>query len=134
MYTKKREKIALNFDSSFILFYSLFPFLYVLPEKFYLVLALLRDTFKLLKKYRITHEYYSGEGYSYTKSILVEFNLLQVGIIHAINKLQSDLPNLNLAVSLHAPVQNIRCQIMPAARAFPLAKLMDALRTYQKNR
>lgn len=56
-----------------------------------------------------------------------------VGIIHAINKLQSDLPNLNLAVSLHAPVQDIRCQIMPAARAFPLEKLMDTLRTYQTN-
>nr|KJB32246.1 hypothetical protein B456_005G231500 [Gossypium raimondii] len=56
-----------------------------------------------------------------------------VGIIHAINKLHSDLPGLNLAVSLHAPVQEIRCQIMPSARAFPLEKLMTALQTYQKN-
>ncbi|KAL9271506.1 Ribosomal RNA large subunit methyltransferase N-like protein [Drosera capensis] len=56
-----------------------------------------------------------------------------VGIIHAINKLQCDLPNLNLAVSLHAPVQDIRCQIMPSARAFPLDKLMDTLKLYQKN-
>ncbi|XP_076919213.1 uncharacterized protein LOC143579922 [Bidens hawaiensis] len=55
-----------------------------------------------------------------------------VGIIHAINKFHDDLPNLNLAVSLHAPVQDIRCQIMPAARAFPLGKLMDALAAYQK--
>ncbi|KAA8545776.1 hypothetical protein F0562_020773 [Nyssa sinensis] len=56
-----------------------------------------------------------------------------VGIIHAIKKIQSDMPNLNLAVSLHAPVQDIRCQIMPAARAFPLEKLMDTLQEYQKN-
>ncbi|KAE8670010.1 Radical SAM superfamily protein isoform 3 [Hibiscus syriacus] len=56
-----------------------------------------------------------------------------VGIIHAINKLHSDLPGLNLAVSLHAPVQEIRCQIMPSARAFPLEKLMTALQTYQNN-
>ncbi|CAL5377491.1 unnamed protein product [Camellia sinensis] len=56
-----------------------------------------------------------------------------VGIIHAIKKLQNDIPNLNLAVSLHAPVQDIRCQIMPAARAFPLERLMDTLREYQKN-
>ncbi|EEF34915.1 catalytic, putative [Ricinus communis] len=56
-----------------------------------------------------------------------------VGVIHAINKLQRDLPGLNLAVSLHAPVQDIRCHIMPAARAFPLEKLMDALQVYQKN-
>ncbi|KAK6945986.1 Radical SAM [Dillenia turbinata] len=55
-----------------------------------------------------------------------------VGIINAINKLQNDLPNLNLAVSLHAPVQDVRCQIMPAARAFPLDRLMEALRLYQK--
>ncbi|KAM6558300.1 hypothetical protein CsatA_027539 [Cannabis sativa] len=55
-----------------------------------------------------------------------------VGIVHAINKLYSDLPGLNLAVSLHAPVQDIRCQIMPAARAFPLVKLMDSLQQYQK--
>ncbi|WRX15587.1 Radical SAM - like 4 [Theobroma cacao] len=56
-----------------------------------------------------------------------------VGIIHAINKLHSDLPGLNLAVSLHAPVQEIRCQIMPSARAFSLEKLMTALQAYQKN-
>ncbi|AEE76269.1 Dual-specificity RNA methyltransferase RlmN [Arabidopsis suecica] len=56
-----------------------------------------------------------------------------VGIVHAINKLHNDLPGVSLAVSLHAPVQEIRCQIMPAARAFPLQKLMDALQTFQKN-
>lgn len=55
-----------------------------------------------------------------------------VGIIHAINQLHNDVPNINLAVSLHAPVQDIRCQIMPAARAFPLERLMDALQAYQK--
>lgn len=56
-----------------------------------------------------------------------------VGIIHAISKLQKDIPNLNLAVSLHAPVQDIHCQIMPAARAFPLDRLMNTLREYQIN-
>lgn len=56
-----------------------------------------------------------------------------VGIIHAINKLHFDIPNVNLAVSLHAPVQDIRCRIMPAARAFPLERLMAALQEYQKN-
>ncbi|XP_071726241.1 uncharacterized protein [Rutidosis leptorrhynchoides] len=55
-----------------------------------------------------------------------------VGIIHAINKFHGDLPNLNLAVSLHAPLQEIRCKIMPAARAFPLEKLMNSLAEYQK--
>nr|TKV97600.1 hypothetical protein SEVIR_9G505100v2 [Setaria viridis] len=54
-----------------------------------------------------------------------------VGIVHAINKFHNDLPHVNLAVSLHAPDQDIRCQIMPAARAFPLEKLMNALQSYQ---
>ncbi|KAG8073905.1 hypothetical protein GUJ93_ZPchr0006g41367 [Zizania palustris] len=54
-----------------------------------------------------------------------------VGIIHSINKFNNDLPNINLAVSLHAPDQDIRCHIMPAARAFPLAKLMNSLQSYQ---
>lgn len=56
-----------------------------------------------------------------------------VGVIHCINNLKNDLPNVNLAVSLHAPLQEVRCQIMPAARAFPLGKLMDALRAYQEH-
>ncbi|XP_052192689.1 uncharacterized protein LOC127801515 isoform X2 [Diospyros lotus] len=56
-----------------------------------------------------------------------------VGITHAIKKLHGDIPNLNLAVSLHAPVQDIRCQIMPAARAFPLERLMETLHEYQKS-
>ncbi|AES93573.1 putative 23S rRNA (adenine(2503)-C(2))-methyltransferase [Medicago truncatula] len=55
-----------------------------------------------------------------------------VGIIHSINKLHNDVPGLNLAVSLHAPAQDIRCQIMPAARAFPLEKLMASLQEYQR--
>ncbi|XP_061354550.1 uncharacterized protein LOC133299130 [Gastrolobium bilobum] len=62
---------------------------------------------------------------------LKRITISTVGIIHAINKLHNDLPGLNLAVSLHAPAQDIRCQIMPAARAFPLEKLMDSLQEYQ---
>ncbi|RDX99025.1 rlmN, partial [Mucuna pruriens] len=63
---------------------------------------------------------------------LKRITISTVGIIHAINKLHNDLPGLNLAVSLHAPAQDIRCQIMPAARAFPLEKLMDSLQEYQR--
>ncbi|KAL7119123.1 hypothetical protein ACP275_02G043900 [Erythranthe tilingii] len=62
-----------------------------------------------------------------------KITLSTVGIIHAISKLHKDLPGINLAVSLHAPLQEIRCQIMPAARAFPLEKLMNTLREYQTN-
>ncbi|CAI9294132.1 unnamed protein product [Lactuca saligna] len=65
---------------------------------------------------------------------LKKITVSTVGTIHAINKLHGDLQNINLAVSLHAPVQDIMFQIMPATRAFPLEKLMNALAEYQKKR
>ncbi|PKA59897.1 23S rRNA (adenine2503-C2)-methyltransferase [Apostasia shenzhenica] len=55
-----------------------------------------------------------------------------VGIINAIKKFNGNLPSVNLAVSLHAPDQETRCQIMPSARAFPLGRLIEALLEYQK--
>jgi hypothetical protein len=42
-------------------------------------------------------------------------------------RLSDELPNVNLAFSLHAPNQDIRVKIVPAARSFPLWKLMDAV-------
>lgn len=57
-----------------------------------------------------------------------------VGIIPKILSLKSDLPNVNLAISLHAPTQELRCQIVPAARAFPLPKLISALDCYLSER
>lgn len=39
---------------------------------------------------------------------------------------------VKLAVSLHAPTDEIRNQIMPVNRKFPLAVLMEACREYQK--
>ena len=41
-----------------------------------------------------------------------------------------DLPGVSLAVSLHAPNQELRQSIVPSARAYPLPKLMAALETY----
>ncbi|KAI3931892.1 hypothetical protein MKW98_012302 [Papaver atlanticum] len=55
-----------------------------------------------------------------------------VGIIPAIKKLHDDLPSVNLAVSLHAPDQKLRCQIMPTAASFSLDKLMDSLHVFQQ--
>eukprot|EP00249_Psilotum_nudum_P016703 c25955_g1_i1 orf=118-1266(+) len=57
-----------------------------------------------------------------------------VGIIPRILSLKEDLPDVNLAVSLHAPTQELRCQIVPAAQAFPLSKIMGALDTYCNER
>lgn len=40
---------------------------------------------------------------------------------------------VKLAVSLHAPNDEIRDQIMPINKAYPLKKLIEACKTYQKN-
>ena len=45
-------------------------------------------------------------------------------------QLVDDLPGVSLAVSLHAPNQELRQSIVPSARAYPLPKLMAALETY----
>ncbi|GBG71092.1 hypothetical protein CBR_g8391 [Chara braunii] len=54
-----------------------------------------------------------------------------VGIIPRMKTLASDLPGVNLALSLHAPSQELRAAIVPAARAYRLDKLVAALDAYQ---
>jgi adenine C2-methylase RlmN of 23S rRNA A2503 and tRNA A37 len=49
-----------------------------------------------------------------------------VGVVPKIRQMTLDYPNLNLALSLHAPTQELRLQIVPSAKAFPLEKLMAA--------
>ena len=45
----------------------------------------------------------------------------------------SDFPlQINLAISLHAPTDLLRNQIMPINKAYPLHELIDALRVYLK--
>ncbi|BBN17167.1 23S rRNA (adenine2503-C2)-methyltransferase [Marchantia polymorpha subsp. ruderalis] len=56
--------------------------------------------------------------------------LSTVGVIPRILSLATDLPGVNLALSLHAPTQELRCQIVPAARAYNLVKLMAAVDSY----
>ena len=50
-----------------------------------------------------------------------------VGIVDKIRKLTEDLPEVNLAVSLHAPNQNMRTSIVPSAKRYPIEELIDAL-------
>jgi hypothetical protein len=42
-------------------------------------------------------------------------------------RLSDELPAVNLAFSLHAPNQEVRLKIVPAAKAHPLEKLMEAI-------
>ncbi len=52
------------------------------------------------------------------------------GICEGIEKLIDEKIQVNLAVSLHAPNQELRAKIMPIARKYSLEKLMDAIKNY----
>ncbi|MFZ6015210.1 MAG: 23S rRNA (adenine(2503)-C(2))-methyltransferase RlmN [Patescibacteria group bacterium] len=52
------------------------------------------------------------------------------GIIPGINRLMKECPQVNLAISLHAPNQVLRDRIMPVSKAYPLKKLMNTLKVY----
>lgn len=43
-----------------------------------------------------------------------------------------DLPGVSLALSLHAPNQELRQSIVPSARAYKLDKLMAAVDAYRE--
>eukprot|EP00980_Cylindrotheca_fusiformis_P010223 scaffold2271_cov130-Cylindrotheca_fusiformis.AAC.18 len=50
-----------------------------------------------------------------------------VGLISQIRKLTKELPEVSLAVSLHAPNQAARAAIVPTATRYPIEQLIDAL-------
>lgn len=52
------------------------------------------------------------------------------GLIPGIKKLGEEFPQVNLALSLHAATDDLRGRLMPVNKAFPLAKLAEALCTY----
>jgi adenine C2-methylase RlmN of 23S rRNA A2503 and tRNA A37 len=50
-----------------------------------------------------------------------------VGVVNAMYRLTEELPHISMALSLHAPTQDIRLKIVPAASGHPLDKLMEAV-------
>lgn len=53
-----------------------------------------------------------------------------VGVTNRMKTLADDLPGVSLALSLHAPNQELRLKIIPTAGAYPLDKLIQALETH----
>lgn len=53
------------------------------------------------------------------------------GIPDKIRRYAREGMQINLAISLHAPNDELRSQIMPIARAYPLSVLMDAVKDYE---
>ena len=58
------------------------------------------------------------------------FTVSTSGLVPAINRLSDEGLPITLAVSLHAPNDGMRGQLMPINRAYPLAKLIPACEAY----
>ena len=54
------------------------------------------------------------------------------GIVPGIMDFGEDFPQVNLAISLHAPNDEIRSSMMPVSRAYPMDQLLEACREYTK--
>lgn len=52
------------------------------------------------------------------------------GIVPGILRLADEPLQVNLAISLHAPDDELRSRLMPVNRAYPLERLFEAIRTY----
>lgn len=57
-----------------------------------------------------------------------------VGLVPGILALAERPEQFELAVSLHAPDSEVRAELMPVEKRFPLPELMDAIRTYQEKK
>ena len=55
------------------------------------------------------------------------------GILPGLEKLHAEKLGIGLALSLHAPTDELRSKLMPANAAYPLAKVMDHLRKWEKD-
>lgn len=53
-----------------------------------------------------------------------------VGLVPAIRKLSQEQLQVNLAISLHAPTDELRGQTMPVNRKYPIAELIAACKDY----
>jgi adenine C2-methylase RlmN of 23S rRNA A2503 and tRNA A37 len=56
-----------------------------------------------------------------------------VGIVPKILSMIQDAPQVGLALSLHAPNQDLRLKIVPTAKAWPLEKIMSATEAFILN-
>ena len=52
------------------------------------------------------------------------------GLVPGIRQFAEDFPQVNLAISLHAPNDEIRGRTMPVSKAYPMPELLQACREY----
>ena len=54
------------------------------------------------------------------------------GLVDKINKFAYNGKQVNLAISLHAPNNKLRSELMPVNKAYPIEKLIDSIKEYIK--
>ncbi len=60
------------------------------------------------------------------------FSISTVGITEGIRKLAEEKLQINLAISLHAPDDNLRLKIMPINKKYPIKEILNAVDYYIK--
>ncbi|HMP90736.1 MAG TPA: 23S rRNA (adenine(2503)-C(2))-methyltransferase RlmN [Kiritimatiellia bacterium] len=58
------------------------------------------------------------------------FTVSTVGLVPGILKLAEEKLQVNLAISLHSPDDDLRADMMPVNRRYPIRDLMESVRTY----
>lgn len=54
------------------------------------------------------------------------------GILKRIKQFAEDMPSVNLAISLHAPEDELRRKIMPVAKGYEMSELLEACRYHEE--
>lgn len=54
------------------------------------------------------------------------------GLISKLKELERDFPQINVAISLHAPTDEKRSEIMPINKKFPISELIEECKNYVK--
>ncbi|MFA5742668.1 MAG: 23S rRNA (adenine(2503)-C(2))-methyltransferase RlmN [Candidatus Paceibacterota bacterium] len=62
------------------------------------------------------------------------FSISTSGIIEGIRKLSTERMEINLAISLHAPNQKLRSDLMPINKKYPIGKVLEAVAEYVRTR
>ena len=60
------------------------------------------------------------------------FSISTVGIVEGIEKLAKEKLQINLAVSLHAPNDELRSKLMPIDKKYPIKKILNSIDDYIK--
>ncbi|MDP3051967.1 MAG: 23S rRNA (adenine(2503)-C(2))-methyltransferase RlmN [bacterium] len=60
------------------------------------------------------------------------FSISTVGIVEGIRKLAEEKLQINLAISLHAPDDNLRSELMPINKKYPIKEILKAADDYIK--